>query len=162
MKKQRICIVGDGLAGLMTTLALNNLSNLEVHLISKKNKQKKDKRTTAISPLNYEFFHEVLSKINKKLFWPSKKINLFYESNDQKINFLNFNEGKKNLMYVFENDKIKEILTKEVKSKKIKIIKKSINKLADLDGYDLKVLCLGRSSKIYQSVVSSRPIKKDY
>ena len=162
MKKQRICIVGDGLAGLMTTLALNNLSNLEVHLISKKNKQKKDKRTTAISPLNYEFFHEVLSKINKKLFWPSKKINLFYESNDQKINFLNFNEGKKNLMYVFENDKIKEILTKEVKSKKIKIIKKSINKLADLDGYDLKVLCLGRSSKIYQSVVSSRSIKKDY
>ena len=162
MKKQRICIVGDGLAGLMSALALNNLPSLEVHLIFQKNKFKKDRRTTAISASNYEFFQEVLSKLDKKLFWPSKKINLFYESNDQKINFLNFNEDKKNLMYIFENDKIKEILNKEIKKKKIKIIKKSINQLSDLDGYDLKVLCLGRNSKIYQNVIKSRSIKKDY
>jgi len=162
MKKQRICIVGDGLAGLMTALALNNLPSLDVHLIGKINKPKKDKRTTAISASNYEFFHEVFSKTDKKLFWPSKKINLFYESNNQKINFLNFSEDKNNLMYVFENYKIKKILIKEVKRKKIKIIKKNINKLADLDGYDLKVLCLGRSSKIYQSIVSRRSINKDY
>ena len=63
MKKQRICIVGDGLAGLMSALALNNLSSLEVHLIAKKNKFKKDKRTTAISASNYEFFQEVLEQI---------------------------------------------------------------------------------------------------
>ena len=117
MKKQKICIVGDGLAGLMTALALNNLSSLEVHLIAKKNKLKKDNRTTAISASNYDFFNEVLSKQDKKLFWPSKKINLFYESNDQKINFLNFNEDKKNLMYVFENNKIKEALYKEIKKR---------------------------------------------
>ena len=43
----------------------------------------------------------------------------------------------------------------------IEIIK-SINKSSDLDGYDLKVLCLGRSSKIYQSVIKSRSIEKDY
>ena len=36
MKKQRICIVGDGLSGLMGAIALNNLPNIEVHLISKK------------------------------------------------------------------------------------------------------------------------------
>ena len=162
MKKQRICIVGDGLAGLRSALALNNLPSLEVHLIVKKNKLKKDKRTTAISASNYEFFQEVLSKLDKKLFWPSKKINLFYESNDQKINFLNFSEDKNNLMYIFENDKIKEVLNKEIKKKKIKIIKKSINKLSDLDGYDLKVLCLGRNSKIYQNVIKSRSIEKDY
>ena len=36
MKKQRICIVGDGLSGLMTALALNKLEGLEVHLISRK------------------------------------------------------------------------------------------------------------------------------
>ena len=28
MKKQRICIVGDGLSGLITVIALNNLPNL--------------------------------------------------------------------------------------------------------------------------------------
>ena len=36
------------------------------------------------------------------------------------------------------------------------------NQLGDLDGYDLKVFCLGRNSKIYQSVIKSRSIEKDY
>jgi 2-polyprenyl-6-methoxyphenol hydroxylase-like FAD-dependent oxidoreductase len=162
MKKQKICIVGDGLAGLMVALALNKLEGLEVHLISKKNKHSKDKRTTAISASNYEFVNEVIKKLDKKLFWPSKKINLFYETKDQQMNFLNFNEESKNLMYVFENDKIKETLNKEIKKKKIKTLQKNINKLKDLDGYDIKVLCLGRSSKIYQSIVDKRSLNKDY
>ena len=101
MKKQRIGIVGDGLAGLMTALALNDLQTLDVQIIAKKNKLKKDKRTTAISASNYEFFHRVLDKLDNKLFWPSKKINLFYESNEKKINFLNFNEDNNNLLYIF-------------------------------------------------------------
>jgi 2-octaprenyl-6-methoxyphenol hydroxylase len=162
MKKQRICIVGDGLSGLIAALALNKLNCLEVHLISEKNRHSKDKRTTAISASNYEFFNEVISKLDKKLFWPSKKINLFYETKHQNLNFLNFNEDSKNLMYVFENDKIKKILIKEIKKKKIKIFKKKINELKDLDGYDMKVLCLGRSSKIYQSIIDKRSLNKDY
>ena len=116
MKKQRICIVGDGLSGLMTALALNKLEGVEVLLISRKNMHFKDRRTTAISASNYEFFNKVIDKLDKKLFWPSKKINLFYETKDQNMNFLNFNEDIKNLMYVFENDKIKEILIKEGKN----------------------------------------------
>jgi len=47
MKKQRICIVGDGLSGLLSAIVLNSLSNLEVHLIAKKNKRLNDKRTTS-------------------------------------------------------------------------------------------------------------------
>ena len=152
MKKQRICIVGDGLSGLMTALALNKLDGLEVHLISRKNKHSKDKRTTAISASNYDFFNKVTDKLDKKLFWPSKKIDLFYETKDQNMNFLNFNEDSRNLMYVFENDKIKEILIKEIKKKKIKTVQKNINELKDLDSYDLKILCLGRFSKIYQKL----------
>jgi len=73
MKKQKICIVGDGLSGLMTTLTLNKLASLEVHLISRNNKHSKDKRTTAISASNYEFFNKVIDKLDKKLFWPSKR-----------------------------------------------------------------------------------------
>ena len=73
MIKQRICIVGDGLSGLMTALALNKLEGLEVHLISKKNKRSKDRRTTAISASNHEFFNKVIGKLDKKLFWPSKR-----------------------------------------------------------------------------------------
>jgi len=162
MKKQRICIVGDGLSGLMTALALNKLEGLEVHLISRKNKLSKDRRTTAISASNHEFFNKVISKLDNKLFWPSKKIDLFYETKDQTMNFLNFNEDSKNLMYVFENDKVKEILIKEIKKKKIKTLQKNINELIDLDSYDMKILCLGRSSKIYQSIVDKRSLNKDY
>ena len=162
MEKQRICIVGEGLSGLMSAIALNNLPNLEVHLIAKKNKNFNDKRTTAISASNFNFFKGTMSRFDKKLFWPSKKINLFYETKEQKINFLNFNEDKNNLMYVFENKKVKEVLLKEIKKKKIKIIQKNITKLDDLDAYDLKVLCLGKSSKIYQNIVNSRSINKDY
>jgi 2-octaprenyl-6-methoxyphenol hydroxylase len=162
MKKQRICIVGDGLSGLMSAIALNNLSNLEVHLIAKKNKSLYDKRVTAVSSTNFNFFQDMMSKLDKKLFWPSKRINLFYETNNKKINFLNFNEEKNNLMYVFENNKVKQALLKEIKKKKIKVIQKNITKLSDLDGYDLKILCLGRHSKIYQDIINSRPIEKDY
>ena len=162
MKKQRICIVGDGLSGLMTALALNKVESLDVQLISRKNKHFKDRRTTAISASNYEFFNAVLDKLDKNLFWPSKKIDLFYETREQNMNFLNFNEDIKNLMYVFENDKIKEILIKEIKKKKIKTLQKNINQLKDLDGYDMKILCLGRSSKIYQSIVDKRSLNKDY
>ena len=141
MKKQRICIVGNGLSGLMTAIALNNLPNLEVHLIANKNKALNDKRTTAISLNNFNFFKDIMSKLDKRLFWPSKQINL---------------------MYVFENDKIKKILIKEIKKQKIKIIQKNITKISELDDYDLKILCLGRKSKIYQNIVNSRPIYKDY
>ena len=162
MKKQRICIVGDGLSGLMTALALNKLEGLEVHLISKKNKLLKDKRTTAVSASNYDFLNSVVGKLNKKLFWPSNKINLFYETKDQNMNFLNFNEDKKNLMYIFENDKVKVKLLKEIKKQKIKTLKKNINNLKDLSGYDLKILCLGRSSKIYQNIIDKRSLDKDY
>ena len=162
MKKQRICIVGEGLSGLMTVMALNNLPNLEVHLIAKKNKHTQDKRTTAISSSNFIFFQDIMNKLDRKLFWPSKKINLFYETGNQKISFLNFDENKNNLMYVFENNKVKETLFKEIKKKKIKIIQKNITKLSELDSYDLKVLCLGRNSKIYKDIINTRSINKDY
>ena len=75
--------------------------------------------------LHTEFAILLYNKLEKKLFWPSKKINLYYETNDQKINFLNFSEDKNNLMYIFENDKIKKVLNREIKKKKIKIIKNS-------------------------------------
>ena len=110
MEKQKICIIGDGLSGLTSAIAINNLDNVEVHLISKKSKKAIDKRTTAISESNFKFLKDNISKLDTRLFWPSKNIELFYETNSNKINFLNFNQNKDNLMYVYENDKFKNIL----------------------------------------------------
>ena len=162
MKKQRICIVGDGLSGLTTAIALNKLPNIEVNLVSKKGQKKQDKRTTAISEKNFLFLKENIKNFNSKLFWPSKNIELFYESNNKKINFLNLREEKNNLMYVFENDKIKSNLLKEIKKKKIKIFFKNIKNLSELKNYELVILCLGGNSAIYKNVINSRSINRNY
>ncbi len=162
MNKQRICIVGDGLSGLMTAVVLGQIPGIEVNLIAKKGAKNQDKRTTAISETNFNFIKENINNFNHKLFWPSKNIELFYETNREKINFLNLNEKNSNLMYVFENDKIKKILLKEIFNKKIKLIRKEVKNLEEFKSYDLTILCLGRQSKIYNEIINSRSIKKDY
>ena len=162
MSKQRICIVGDGLSGLMTAIVLSQVPEIEVHLIAKKRAKNVDKRTTAISDTNFKFIRENIINISNKYFWPSKKIELFYETTMQKINFLNLQEKSSNLMYVFENDKIKNALVKEISKKKIKLIRKNIKNLDELKNYDLNILCLGGQSKIYDKIIKARPIKKDY
>ena len=58
MIKQRICIVGDGLSGLMTAVILSKVSGVEVNLIAKKATKTLDKRTTAISDANYKFINQ--------------------------------------------------------------------------------------------------------
>ncbi len=162
MIKQRICIVGDGLAGLMTAVVLAKVPGIEVNLIAKKGTKNADKRTTAISDTNFKFVNQNISSLERKLFWPSKKVELFYETSKEKINFLNLNETNSNLMYVFENDKVKSILLKEISKNKIKLIRKDLKKLDELKNYDLIILCIGGQSKIYNNITKKRSISKDY
>ena len=162
MNKQRICIVGDGLSGLMTAVVLSQVPEIEVILVAKKVSKNPDQRTTAISDLNFKFIKENISSLNNKLFWPSKKIELFYETQKEKINFLNLNEKNSNLMYVFENNKIKKVILKEILKKKIKLVRKEIKNLDELKKYDLTILCLGGQSRIYNKIINKRSISKDY
>jgi len=162
MIKQRICIVGDGLSGLMTAVILSKVSGVEVNLIAKKGIKNADKRTTAISDTNYKFINQNIKSLEQKLFWPSQKIDLFYETSKENINFLNLNEANSNLMYVFENDKIKSVLLKEISKNKIKLIRKDLKNLNELKNYDLIILCIGGQSNIYNNITKIRSIKKDY
>jgi len=162
MSKQRICIVGDGLTGLITAVILGQIPEVEVNLIAKKASKNHDKRTTAISDTNYKFVKEHINNLNNKLFWPSKRIELFYETSKEKINFLNLDEKKSNLMYVFENDKIKNILLKGIFQKKIKVEHKEVDNIDELKKYDLTILCLGGRSNIYNKILKIRSIQKEY
>ena len=162
MIKQRICIVGDGLSGLMTAAVLAKVPGVEVNLIAKKGTKNVDKRTTAISDTNFNFINQNITSLGQKLFWPSKKIELFYETSKEKINFLNLNETNSNLMYVFENDKVKSLLLKEISKNKIRLIKKDVKNLEELKNYDLIILCIGGQSKIYDKIIKTRSIKKNY
>ena len=122
MKKHKICIVGSGLTGLISALVLSK-KGIDVDLIAEEDKSKpKDLRVTAISEKNLEFLKFSLKNINSKLFYPVKKINLFFENNNQIKNFLNFDENK-NLMFFFENKIVKEHLIKLIKKSKIKVQK---------------------------------------
>ncbi len=171
MKKHKICIVGGGLTGLISALVLSE-RGLDIDLILENNTSKnKDLRVTAISEKNMEFLKSTIKNINLKLFYPVKKINLFFEKSNQTKNFLNFDENK-NLMYFFENRLTKVHLSKLLKKTKIKIQKKTIKSI-DLaenkiftnfssKSYDLLVLCLGADSPIYQKISGNRKIQKNY
>ena len=96
------------------------------------------------------------------MFWPSKKIELFYETSKENINFLNLNDANSKKMYVFENDKIKSLLLKEISKNKIRLIRKDLKNLDELKNYDLIILCIGGQSKIYDNLSRNKSIKKDY
>ena len=171
MKKHKICIVGGGLTGLITALTLNK-KGLDLDLIIENTKQKKkDLRVTGISETNLDFLKSSIQNINKNLFYPVKKIKLFFEKNNQLKNFLNFDEDK-NLINFFENNLIKEHLKKLLNKTKIKVQKKTIKSIDLKENkiitkfsskpYDLIILCLGSNSPIYKIINGSREIKKDY
>jgi len=174
MKNQKICIIGDGLSGLTTALALKKLG-IEIDLFYKKNIKSSniDTRVTAISEKNFQFLSTIIKIKNSDLFWPSKKINLFYENKNKYFNFLNFEENKRNMMYIFQNNNLKNVLIKEIKKvKNIKLINKSVEDIGHNKTYiklknkkiyyDFIILCLGRKSYLYNNIITDRSIKKDY
>ena len=175
MSKQKICIIGDGLAGLTAAIILSK-ENIEIDLYSSENKNKKtkkDNRTTAISESNYKFIKKKLNLGNQNFMWPSKQVNLFFEDKNIIKNFLNFDEKNKNFMYVFQNKDLKKALNKiTLKSKSINIIKKNIKNVDYDQGfvivnqkkifYELIILCIGSNSSLYSKIEQGKSIKKNY
>ena len=173
MNEQKICIIGDGLAGLTAAIILST-ENVKIDLYSGKNNNiSPDNRTTAISESNYQYIKNNISFNSHAFFWPCKKINLFFEDKEKIVNFLNFNEKNKNLMYVFQNKDLKKKLDKIISStSQIKIVKKNIENINHEEGfikfnrkkkfYDLIILCIGGRSKLYSAIEKSRSIEKNY
>ncbi len=173
MKKQKICIVGDGMSGLITAQILGKL-DVQIDLISKKSKNKFiDNRTTALSPSNYKFISKHLPKKISQIFFECKKVSLYHEKeNNILLNFLNFEETKKNLMLITENKNLKNFLISAIrKNKKIKIINKdvkriSINKTSiefkNRDNYyDMILICVGRSHRLVEELLGKRYIEQN-
>ena len=120
MNVQKICIIGDGLAGLSSALVMSQENiKIDLYIGSNFKKLKNDDRTTAISESSYQFIKQRFNIKNFSIFWPSKEIKLFYEDNKIINNFLNFKEKKKILMYIFKNKELKQKLNKLIQKKKI-------------------------------------------
>jgi 2-polyprenyl-6-methoxyphenol hydroxylase-like FAD-dependent oxidoreductase len=174
MNKQKICIIGDGLAG-STTAAVLCQQNISIDLYSGSKKRNKnlDNRTTAISESNFQYIKKNLNLPKISFFWSCKKINLFFEHKEKINNFLNFDKENKNLMHIFKNKDLKKKLNKIISSKKnIKLIKKNIENINSEDSsvvlnkkkkfYDLIILSIGGLSKFYSKIEAGRSIKKNY
>ncbi len=68
MNKQKICIIGDGLAGLTAAIMLSK-ENLKIELYSNnENKKSLDNRTTAISESNLQYLKNNLSLTKTSFF----------------------------------------------------------------------------------------------
>ena len=173
MNKQKICVVGNGLTGLTTALILGEL-NLDVDLIGKfkSGEQHLDSRTTAISPSNYEFLLKFLSKEDSKLFYHSKKIDLYHETSNQFYKFMNFENNGKNLMHIAQNKRLIKAIFKKIKNKKkIRIINNQVINIDDKNStvslknkiikYDNIFLCTGKKSLLVKKLISKRIIGED-
>ena len=86
MNKQKICIIGGGLTGLITAATLMKL-DLEIDLITENIDQIiKTNRTTAISQDNYNNLRKLkLFKNTEKDFWPCLKIRLYTDNKKAKF-----------------------------------------------------------------------------
>jgi len=178
MKKQKICIIGGGLTGLMTAATLSNL-NLEVDLITENSNQiVNSSRTTAISQENYDFLEK--TKVLKKNFWPCSKMKLYV---DDEIKFLKVfeinktNSKNKKIFYMVENKKLMSDLNKIIKLSKLNkfLVKKKNTKIINVNllkgvklekktnsQYNLIIVCTGNNSQLTKNFISEDIYKSSY
>ena len=87
MEKQKVCIIGGGLTGLVTAIALSRL-NLKIDLLTSNNINKKiqSARTIALSQNNYDFLKKLkINDLLEKNFWPCDNMKLYAESESKKF-----------------------------------------------------------------------------
>ena len=91
MKKQKICIIGDGLTGLSTALALCRL-NIDIHLIIRPTTKNLllDNRTTAISPSNHKFLMKHLKKTESRFFLAEQQSRSILRTKRKLLSFYEF------------------------------------------------------------------------
>ncbi len=180
MKKQKICIIGGGLTGLVTAISLSKLK-CQIDLITENHNQKiKSPRTIAISENNFEFFDKLsVFKSLKNILWPCTIMKLYEaDQNNQFSKVFEFNNNKKKekILYMTENLKITNLLIKKIKKIKSISIKKNkrISKIKT-NGllksikinnkelkYNLIIICTGSNSDLVKNTFQNDVIENSY
>ena len=127
MNKQKVCIVGGGLAGLLTSIALSKCG-IDIDLISKDFKKKQYfSTTTAVSHTSFNFLKNAISleKFSKNI-WPINEMEIYTNNKNGKnkkiLNFSSENNGKK-VMYILDNRFFSITMKNKIKSPKSGTIK---------------------------------------
>ena len=181
MEKQKICIIGGSLTGLMTALSLSRL-DCEIDLVTGSlNEKLKSNRSVAISQDNYYFLQSLnIFKSANNNFWPCSKIKLYTEITDQKfsetLEFNNYIKEPKQVFYMIENSKfIKNLMDKIKKIKSISVIKnemiyeiaksrslKSVKFNNFKSKYNLVIVCAGNNSNLVKNLFPKVLLEHSY
>ncbi len=119
MKKQKICIIGGGLTGLVTAICMSKF-DCEIDLVTGNLvKNFKSARTIAISEENFNFLNKLnISEFLKKEIWICSKMKLYTESGNEKlleVFEMDKQNNKENIFYMLENSKIIKLMINRIK-----------------------------------------------
>ena len=132
MKKQKVCIIGGGLTGLITSIILSKL-NLHVDLVAGRAKENiNSNRTTAISQENYNFLKKMKIFDSSNLdFWPCSRVELYTKNETGKFEeIFKINKDKKleeKILYMINNAQFKKKLNENIKKTSLVNIKSDKN-----------------------------------
>ena len=180
MEKQKICIIGGNLTGLVTAIALSKL-NCQIDLITgNANLNHKSNRTIAISDDNFDFLNKLnIKKSLKKEMWPCSIMKLYTEIRNEKFSKifeLNNDNKQKKVFYMLENSKIMKFMISKIKQiKSISI--KSHEKISEISTsgllksvkinnnkfkYNLIIICAGDNSSLVKNIFNDQIIENSY
>ena len=177
MGKQKICIIGGCLTGLITAATLGKL-NLEIDLVTGNLGQDlKSDRTIAISQNNFNYLKRLnIFKFKKKEFWPCSVMKL-YKQDEKKFTKIFELNNKKQVLYMIKNSNIMKNLIQSIKKNKsislktnqkisgiissglLKVVKfknKSSTK------YNLIIICTGSDSNLVKNIFNEKVFKHSY
>ena len=180
MKKQKICIIGGGLTGLVTAISLSKM-NCDIDLITGNIKKNlKNQGTVAVSASNLNYLNKLnISKSLKKIAWPCSTMKLYSESKSQKFSEileLNNNKKLKKILYMIQNSKLTKLMINKIKKincisiKNIGTVSKIFN-VGLLKGikfnnkklkYNLIIICTGPNSDLVKNIFKDKKIESSY
>ena len=180
MEKQKICIIGGNLTGLVTATALSKL-NCQIDLITgNANQNYQSNRTIAVSENNFDFLNKLnIKKSLIKEMWPCSIMKLYTEiknENFSKVFELNNDKKQKKVFYMIENSKIMKLMTSKISQIKSISIKchekiseistsgllKSVKINNNKFKYNLIIVCTGNNSSLVKNLFSNQIIENSY
>ena len=180
MKKQKICIIGGSLTGLVTAISLSKL-NCSIDLITGNAVQNlKSNRTIAVSENNFDFLNKLnISESLKREVWTCSIMKLYTEIKNEKFSKIfelnNENKQEKSL-YMLENSKIMKLMMSKIQQiksisvknhKKVSSIStsgllKSVKFNNNISKYNLVIICAGYNSSLIKNLFNDQMIENSY
>ena len=180
MKKQKICIIGGGLTGLVTAISLSKL-NCSIDLITGNAMQNlKSNRTIAVSENNFDFLNKLnISESLKREVWTCSIMKLYTEIKNEKFSKifeLNNENKKEKILYMLENSKIMKLMMSKIQQiksisvknhKKVSSIStsgllKSVKFNNNISKYNLVIICTGYNSSLIKNIFNDQMIENSY